>query len=177
MRTKIEIKIGEIYKAKEPDGSWTYFEVEKTPDYLKLKDNEVYVCTRTPYSTSVFCQIETAGVIKKDKLVPLNAKKDREMLKAIKDVQKKNRVNMQFYVSKTEDGLYHVQNCVMGMKGQHHVHNEKSLNKWKKNIDPENIRVSPLVGMAGDLCNCGLKSSGDVTEYDGKTWHNDKFEG
>lgn len=166
----MEIKVGEIYKAKEPDGSYTYFEVKKTPDYLKLKDGEAYVCTRTPYSTSMFCQIETAGVIKKDKLVPLDAKKDREMLKKIKEVEKRN--SMQFYAVETPDGLIHVQNYVMGLRGQHHIHDKESFEKWSKGIDKENLHVSKA-----ESCDCGLKDSGDVTEYDGKTWHNDKFEG
>jgi len=81
-------------------------------------------------------------------------------------------IEMHFYVTKTEDGLYHVQNVVMGHFGQHHIHNEKSFNKWKKNINPKYIHMFEFKAS----CNCGLTKSGDVREYDGHEWHNDKFE-
>lgn len=79
-------------------------------------------------------------------------------------------MEMHFYVTKTKDGLYHVQNCIMGHLGQHHIHNEKSFKKWKKTIKKELLHVSE------GSCNCGLTKSGNVREYDGKEWHNDKFE-
>jgi len=79
-------------------------------------------------------------------------------------------IEMHFYVAKTEDGLYHVQNYVMGMKGQHHIHNEKSFNAWKKGIAKKYIHISK------SSCSCGLTKSGDTREYNGTEWHNDKFE-
>lgn len=81
------------------------------------------------------------------------------------------KIEMYFYVTKTSDGMYHVQNIVMGLLGQHHVHNEISYKKWKRKIDKKFIKES------NGECNCGLKKSGDVREYDGLEWHNDKFEG
>lgn len=77
---------------------------------------------------------------------------------------------MQFYVTKTKDGLFHVQNYVQGMKGQHHIHTEKSFDKWKKGINAKYIYISE------GICNCELTKSGDVREYDGQEWNNDKFE-
>lgn len=78
---------------------------------------------------------------------------------------------MNFYVTKTPDGLYHVQNIVMGHFGQHHIHNEKSFQKWKKGIAKKYIHINE------GACSCGLAKSGDTREYDGHEWHNDKFEG
>jgi hypothetical protein len=78
-------------------------------------------------------------------------------------------VEMYFYVYKNPDGTIHVQNIVMGRLGQHHVHSEKSFEEWKKGI-PEH-----LIHYMGTSCNCGLRA-GDVMEYDGRVWHNPKFE-
>jgi hypothetical protein len=78
-------------------------------------------------------------------------------------------IEMHFYIVKNPDGTYHVQNVVMGMLGQHHVHTEKGFKEWSKNIDKRFIHF-----MDG-VCNCGLKP-GDVKEYDGKVWHNEKYE-
>ena len=79
-------------------------------------------------------------------------------------------LTMHFYATKTPDGLYHVQNFVAGLKGQHHVHNEASFQKWKAQIDPKNLTISE-----GE-CKCGLTQSGQVREYDGREWQNDRFE-
>lgn len=79
-------------------------------------------------------------------------------------------IRMSFYVTITPDKMYHVQNVIMGQLGQHHIHNKKSYDKWKKGIRQENITISE-----GE-CNCGLKKSGDVREYDGREWHNKRFE-
>jgi len=78
---------------------------------------------------------------------------------------------MHFYATKTPNGLYHVQNFVGGLRGQHHVHNEASFQKWKAQIDPENLKITE------GTCNCGLAESGQVREYDGREWSNDTFEG
>jgi hypothetical protein len=77
---------------------------------------------------------------------------------------------MHFYVVKTPDGLYHVQNIVAGHLGQHHVHSEKSYERWAQKVDKR------LIHYLGEReCNCGLKC-GDIREYDGTVWHNPKFE-
>lgn len=76
---------------------------------------------------------------------------------------------IRFCTTKTPDGLYHVQNYVGGYRGQHHVHNEKSFNSWKKNIDETSITI-----MTG-TCDCDM-TSGDVKEYNGHRWYNDRFE-
>lgn len=61
-------------------------------------------------------------------------------------------VEMNFYITKTSDGLYHVQNAVKGQFGQHHVHDEESFNKWKEGIEEKNLKF-----LKGE-CNCGLKN-------------------
>ena len=78
------------------------------------------------------------------------------------------RIEMHFYVTKTPDGLIHVQNFIRGLRGQHHIHNEDSFKRWKKDIDPKYIHVSE------GSCDCGLKL-GQVREYDGHVWFNDRF--
>jgi len=76
-------------------------------------------------------------------------------------------ISMSFYATETPDGNVHVQNAVMGMLGQHHVHTQGSYARWKR--EPK-VTVKASKG----TCDCGLKP-GDVREYDGKVWHSDKF--
>jgi hypothetical protein len=76
---------------------------------------------------------------------------------------------MEFYATKTPDGLYHVQNFISGLSGQHHVHTKEGFESWAKDIKPEYLHVED------GKCDCGMKP-GDVTEYDGRKWHNDRFE-
>lgn len=78
---------------------------------------------------------------------------------------------MQYYARETPDGLIHVQNFVMGRNGQHHIHDKESFERWSKQIEKENLHTEKV-----ESCNCELKQSGDTEEYDGKRWHNDKFE-
>ena len=73
----MEIELGKIYKAREPNGSYTYFEVMKIPSWFKPKEDQIYVSTRTPYTTSLYCQVETSGLIDKNLLLPLNKKTKR----------------------------------------------------------------------------------------------------
>jgi len=63
-------------------------------------------------------------------------------------------IQMSHYVTKTADGLIHVQNAVMGHFGQHHVHTEEDFEAWvkKQKIAPEHI-----IQLEGTECNCGLK--------------------
>ena len=71
-------------------------------------------------------------------------------------------VTMTFYVSKSPDGLYHVQNAVGGYLGQHHVHTKESYEAWSRDLD--NIEV------LGDAhCDCGL-AAGQVRDHTGKVW-------
>ena len=69
-----------------------------------------------------------------------------------------------------DDGTVHVQNTIMGMSGQHHVHTLKGYRRWKKDVtharDTEETKATP-----GARCNCGLVS-GQTREYDGKVWEN-----
>ena len=62
-------------------------------------------------------------------------------------------IQMNHYITKTADGLIHVQNAVMGHFGQHHVHTKEDFEAWvKKNkVHKENIID------VGDKCTCGLK--------------------
>lgn len=167
----MEIEIGKIYKVKGEANVTIYVEIEEAPEWATLKENQVYICTRTPYATSMFGQIETAGIIDKSELKPLSNKEDKEALKRIVEVQnRQRRFAMQFYARETPDGLIHVQNAIMGKNGQHHAHDKDSFERWQKGIDKENIHFEKT-----ESCDCELKS-GDVKEYDGKVWHNDKFE-
>ena len=80
-------------------------------------------------------------------------------------------LKMMYYVSTNKDGTIHVQNCIMGRFGQHHVHSKKGFENWKKNISEKDI----IKLKDTKDCNCNLKV-GDVKEYDGTIWHNEKFE-
>jgi len=64
--------------------------------------------------------------------------------------------DMKFYWNKEPDGTIHVQNMVMGLYGQHHVHTKADFKKWSKNIAPEN-----LIEIKGK-CGCGLKAGQTV---------------
>jgi len=77
---------------------------------------------------------------------------------------------MHFYATETEDGLIHVQNYVMGMKGQHKVHTKKGFEKWLKiaKVDRKDVKMTKRT------CDCGLKAS-EVKEYDGRTWKSGDF--
>lgn len=75
---------------------------------------------------------------------------------------------MVHYVTITQDGLYHIQNYIMGKAGQHHVHTKKGFQNWKKNVNKEDIKISK------GSCNCGL-NIGYVKEYDGHIWHSKNF--
>ena len=70
---------------------------------------------------------------------------------------------MRFYVHKTPDGLYHVQNAIGHLVGQHHVHTEQSFSDWSKQVEKDEIKM-----LDNGPCDCGL-GPGDVREYDGKT--------
>jgi hypothetical protein len=80
-------------------------------------------------------------------------------------------IDMRYAVDITPDGLHHVTNVVMGMRGQHHVHTKEGYDCWKSHnkIPDENI----IIGEGN--CNCGM-NPGDVEEYDGHKWHSDRFE-
>ena len=76
---------------------------------------------------------------------------------------------MRHYVALTPDGLYHVQNVVGAMPGQHHVHSEQGYIKWKKNIDKKYIHEE-----IAEFCPCGLEP-GHVQEHDGRAWFNEDY--
>lgn len=73
-------------------------------------------------------------------------------------------IRMRHYVTVTEDGLYHVQNAVMGYFGQHHVHTKKQFEVWvtKNKIAKEDIIMFDGC-IDGKECNCGLKA-GEVKD-------------
>lgn len=83
-------------------------------------------------------------------------------------VKKLATIQMLFHVTKTEDELYHIQNSVMGLSGQHHVHTQKGFDSWLKGV-----KKGPTVEHG--KCSCGLKA-GYVRDHDGQVWKNDKFE-
>ncbi len=80
-------------------------------------------------------------------------------------------IDMRFAVDITTDGLYHVTNVIMGMRGQHHVHTKESYGRWKE----QGKILDDKIIIAEGICNCGMVA-GDVKEYDGHRWHNDRFE-
>jgi len=65
-------------------------------------------------------------------------------------------VVMRFYVTINKDGLYHVQNAVMGKFGQHHVHTKDDFERWSKDISKDDITY------LSSECDCGLKA-GEVS--------------
>jgi len=77
---------------------------------------------------------------------------------------------MKFYVTITPDGLYHVQNYIGGYRGQHHVHSKHGFDNW---VNIAEINKDDLV-IAKGMCCCKLKA-GDIREFDGYLWHNERF--
>ena len=77
--------------------------------------------------------------------------------------------SMNFYVTITTDGSYHVQNAVMGMMGQHHIHTKKGFEKWSKDVDKTNIIKSK------GICDCGLEP-GQVRSHTGEITLNERFD-
>lgn len=67
-------------------------------------------------------------------------------------------ITMTFSVSKDTDGNIHVQNGVMGMLGQHHVHSPEGFERWRKPGDS----IREIDG----LCDCGLRP-GQVRDHTG----------
>ena len=82
---------------------------------------------------------------------------------------------MQFYTTKTLEGIYHVQNYVGIHRGQHHIHNESSFQKWLAQFTEEK-QQDILENVKEGTCECGLTKSGQVREYDGQEWDNERFE-
>jgi len=80
-------------------------------------------------------------------------------------------IDVRFAVDITPDGLYHVTNVVMGMRGQHHVHSKESYERWKAQGNISDDRI--IIGEG--TCDCGM-NPGDVEEFNGRRWHNDRFE-
>lgn len=76
---------------------------------------------------------------------------------------------MNFFVTKTKDKLFHVQNAVAGMLGQHHVHTLKGYREWKKGIASKAI-----IHFSGGKCDCGLKP-GYIRSHDGIVTFNALF--
>ena len=60
---------------------------------------------------------------------------------------------MKHYVSTDTDGNIHVQNAIMGMMGQHHVHTPADFKRWKRGVPKSAIET--LTGC--DHCDCGRK--------------------
>ena len=65
-------------------------------------------------------------------------------------------MDMTFYCTKESDGTIHVQNAVMGMMGQHHVHTQDDFDVWSKGSEDS---IEWLTGDC-DPCACGLKAGG-----------------
>lgn len=79
------------------------------------------------------------------------------------------RIEMHFYATRTPDGLIHVQNVIDGLLGQHHIHNEQSFERWRKDVPDAILTIDE------GACDCGLDTPGQIREYDGHVWFNDRF--
>jgi hypothetical protein len=77
-------------------------------------------------------------------------------------------IEMHFYITKTRDGLYHIQNAISGVLGQHHVHTKTGYEKWKKEIPKERLHIEE-----GKVC-CDLKA-GEVKDHRGNVTVNKLF--
>lgn len=64
---------------------------------------------------------------------------------------------MTFYCTKETDGTIHVQNAIMGMMGQHHVHTPEDFDRWKADIDGGSIDWLSLDKITAP-CDCGLQA-------------------
>ena len=63
---------------------------------------------------------------------------------------------MTHYCTREKDGTIHVQNMVMAMMGQHHVHTPGDFDKWRANM--EKGTGNKLEWLDCDPCDCGLKA-------------------
>ena len=63
-------------------------------------------------------------------------------------------MDMTFYCTKESDGTIHVQNAVMGMMGQRHVHTQEDFDKWAKGNEDSIQWMAPDLGD----CDCGLRA-------------------
>ena len=78
-----------IHRVRKENGGEYYVE-ECDPQGSEKPDCDcVYVCTRTPWRTSVFGQVESCGWIERSKLEPLNLKRkaERQILENIKSAR------------------------------------------------------------------------------------------
>lgn len=66
---------------------------------------------------------------------------------------------MTFYCSKESDGTIHVQNAIMEMMSQHHVHTLASFKAWTDRLRVEESSIEWLPGP----CDCGLKAGETVS--------------
>ena len=73
---------------------------------------------------------------------------------------------MTFAVIVTPDGLYHVQNMVAGLSGQHHVHSAASFKRWQRPDDA-------IEEHEGACCEL---AAGDVRDHTGRVSHKKEFE-
>lgn len=81
-------------------------------------------------------------------------------------------ITMSFYATKHPDGLWHVDNFIQGLHGQHHLHSDRSFEAWKKHVHKRDLHLTE----SDKPCSCCMTKSGDVKEYDDRQWHNDMFE-
>lgn len=77
---------------------------------------------------------------------------------------------MHFSTTRTRDGLYHVQNVVGGMLGQHHCHTAEGYRYWKSKTRV----LKQFIHTSKGECDCGLKA-GQVRSHDGAVRFNPLF--
>jgi len=77
--------MGNIHRVAKENGGEYYVEACDPQGSEKPDCDCVYVCTRTPWRTSVFGQVESCGWIERSKLEPLNLKRkgDRQIVENV----------------------------------------------------------------------------------------------
>lgn len=79
----------EICRVEKENGGEYYVEACDPQGAEKPEGDFAYVCTRTPWRTSMYGQVESCGWIEGSKLEPLNLKRkaDREIVEHIQEAR------------------------------------------------------------------------------------------
>jgi len=129
-----------------------------------LDDDKTHVSIYRAYDKLLGAMaVGSSGELEPNKNIPIQLLMGPEEI-----VQPKKDSTIKTSVKQTPDGLFHCQNYIFGLRGQHFVLDQSGLEKIR--IDGREI----LDENSGN-CPCGLKTPGDTREYDGRLWHNDHF--
>jgi len=81
-----------LRKVKHKNGTYVYIEIIDPAPYSnenEIKAGRIYASTRTPYPTSLYGQIETAGWIEEDRLEPLTKKEIKKVIPTLIAIEEK----------------------------------------------------------------------------------------